>query len=97
MVCVDPHDIPVLSIIDQELMMEMPKMVAASTGMDALTHAIEGFTTKAVWKMTDMFHLEAIKLIFNSIEKAVNEKDKKAIENVGLGQYIAVWDFLMCV
>ena len=93
MVCVDPHDIPVLSIIDQELMMEMPKMVAASTGMDALTHAIEGFTTKAAWKMTDMFHLEAIKLIFNSIEKAVNEKDKKAIENVGLGQYIAGMGF----
>lgn len=93
MVCVDPHDIPVLSIIDQELMMEMPKMVAASTGMDALTHAIEGFTTKSAWEMTDMFHLEAIKLIFNSIEKAVNEKDKKAIENVGLGQYIAGMGF----
>lgn len=93
MVCVDPHDIPVLSIIDQELMMKMPKMVAASTGMDALTHAIEGFTTKAAWEMTDMFHLEAIKLIFNSIEKAVNEKDKKAIENVGLGQYIAGMGF----
>lgn len=93
MVCVDPHDIPVLSIIDQELMMEMPKMVAASTGMDALTHAIEGFTTKAAWEMTDMFHLEAIKLIFNCIEKAVNEKDKKAIENVGLGQYIAGMGF----
>ena len=93
MVCVDPHDIPVLSIIDQELMMEMPKMVAAATGMDALTHAIEGFTTKAAWEMTDMFHLEAIKLIFNSIETAVNEKDKKAIENVGLGQYIAGMGF----
>ena len=93
MVCVDPHDIPVLSIIDQELMMEMPKMVAASTGMDALTHAIEGFTTKSAWEMTDMFHLEAIKLIFNSIEKAVNEKDKKAIEDVGLGQYIAGMGF----
>ena len=93
MVCVDPHDIPVLSIIDQELMMEMPKMVAASTGMDALTHAIEGFITKSAWEMTDMFHLEAIKLIFNSIEKAVNEKDKKAIEDVGLGQYIAGMGF----
>ena len=93
MVCVDPHDIPVLSIIDQELMMEMPKMVAASTGMDALTHAIEGFTTKAAWEMTDMFHLEAIKLIFNSIEKAVNEEDEKAIEDVGLGQYIAGMGF----
>ena len=93
MVCVDPHDIPVLSIIDQELMMEMPKMVAAATGMDALTHAIEGFITKAAWEMTDMFHLEAIKLIYNSIEKAVNEKDKKAIENVGLGQYIAGMGF----
>lgn len=93
MVCVDPHDIPVLSIIDQELMMEMPKMVAASTGMDALTHAMEGFITKSAWEMTDMFHLEAIKLIFNNIDKAVNEKDKEAIENVGLGQYIAGMGF----
>ena len=93
MVCVDPHDIPVLSIIDQELMMEMPKMVAASTGMDALTHAMEGFITKSAWEMTDMFHLEAIKLIFNNIDKAVNNKDKEAIENVGLGQYIAGMGF----
>ena len=93
MVCVDPHDIPVLSIIDQELMMEMPKLVAASTGMDALTHAMEGFITKSAWEMTDMFHLEAIKLIFNNIDKAVNNKDKEAIENVGLGQYIAGMGF----
>ena len=93
MVCVDPHDIPVLSIIDQELMMEMPKLVAASTGMDALTHAMEGFITKSAWEMTDMFHLEAIKLIFNNIDKAVNNKDKEAIENVGLAQYIAGMGF----
>lgn len=93
MVCVDPHDIPILSIIDQELMMEMPKMVAASTGMDALTHAMEGFITKSAWEMTDMFHLEAIKLIFNNIDQAVNSKDKEAIENVGLGQYIAGMGF----
>lgn len=93
MVCVDSHDIPVLSIIDQELMMEMPKLVAASTGMDALTHAMEGFITKSAWEMTDMFHLEAIKLIFNNIDKAVNNKDKEAIENVGLGQYIAGMGF----
>jgi len=93
MVCVDPHDIPVLSIIDAELMAGMPKSVAASTGMDALTHAMEGYITLAAWEMTDMFHLESIRLIFQNLEKAVNEKDPKAIENMGLAQYIAGMGF----
>ena len=89
MVCVDPNDIPVVAIIDSELMESMPKSIAASTGMDALTHAIEGYITKAAWTMTDMFHIKAIKLIFDSLEKAVNEKDKDAIEVMALAQYNA--------
>ena len=93
MVCVDPHDIPVLSIIDSELLESMPKSLAAATGMDALTHAIEGYITKASWEMTDMFHLKAIELIYKNLEKAVNEQDKKAIENMGLAQYIAGMGF----
>lgn len=93
MVCVDPHDIPILSIVDAELMASMPKSVAAATGMDALTHAMEGYITVAAWKMTDMFHLEAIRLIFENLEKAVNEKDMEAIENMGLAQYIAGMGF----
>jgi len=92
MVCVDPNDIPVLSIIDSELMKDMPKSVAASTGMDALTHAIEGYITKASWTMTDMFHLEAMKLIYENLEKSI-EKDEIAIENMGLAQYIAGMGF----
>jgi lactaldehyde reductase len=87
MVCVDPHDIPVVSIIDSELMESMPKILAASTGMDALTHAMEGYITKAAWSMTDMFHLRAIKFIFDNLEKAVIDKDKVAIENMALAQY----------
>jgi len=93
MVCVDPHDIPVLSIVDSELMESMPKSLAAATGMDALTHAIEGYITKGSWSMTDMFHLEAIKMIFANLEKAVNEKDKEAISNMALAQYIAGMGF----
>ena len=93
MVCVDPNDIPVLSIIDSELLESMPKSLAAATGMDALTHAIEGYITKASWTMTDMFHLKAIELIYKNLEKAVNDKDKKAIENMGLAQYIAGMGF----
>lgn len=89
MVCVDPHDIPVVAIIDSELMESMPRLLAASTGMDALTHAIEGYITKSAWTMTDMFHIKAIKIIFDNLEKAVNEKDKTAIENMALAQYIA--------
>lgn len=93
MVCVDPHDIPVVAIIDPELMATMPKSLAAATGMDALTHAMEGYITKSAWLMTDMFHKQAMNLIFNNLEKAVNEKDKDAIERVGYGQYIAGMGF----
>lgn len=93
MVCVDPHDIPVVAIIDPELMATMPKSLAAATGMDALTHAMEGYITKSAWLMTDMFHKQAMNLIYHNLEKAVNEKDKDAIEAVGYGQYIAGMGF----
>ncbi len=93
MVCVDPHDIPEIAIIDPELMEAMPKSLAAATGMDALTHAMEGYITKAAWLMTDMFHKEAMALIYHNLAKAVNEKDKNAIEKVGYGQYIAGMGF----
>lgn len=93
MVCVDPHDIPVLAIIDTELMAGMPATIAASTGMDALTHAIEGYITKASWCMTDMLHLKAIQMIFENLEKAVTEKDPEAINNMGIAQYIAGMGF----
>ena len=93
MVCVDPNDIPTLSIVDAELMLGMPKSVAAATGLDALTHAIEGYITKSAWEMTDMFHLEAIKLIYHNLEKAVKEKDKEAVFNMALAQYIAGMGF----
>ena len=65
----DPNDIPVLSIIDSELMSKMPADIAAATGLDALTHAMEGYITKGAWEMTDMFHLEAIRIIYHNIEK----------------------------
>ena len=93
MVCVDPHDIPIVAYIDPELMAGMPKSLAAATGMDALTHAMEGYITKAHWLMTDMFHKQAMNLIYHNLEKAVNEKDKDAIEQVGYGQYIAGMGF----
>ena len=74
--CVDPHDMPVIAVIDPEMMSSMPKGLTASTGMDALTHAIEGYTTKAAWEMTDMFHLKAIEIISRSLRSAVaNEKE----------------------
>lgn len=93
MVCVDPHDIPMVAIIDQELMDKMPKSLAAATGMDALTHAMEGYITRAAWLIPDMFHLNAMALIYKNLDKAVNEKNKKAIDNVGYGQYIAGMGF----
>ena len=93
MVCVDPNDIPVLSIVDSELMESMPKSLAAATGMDALTHAIEGYITNAHNTMSDMFHMEAIKLIFKYLPSAVNEKDETAIEMMGMAQYIAGMGF----
>ncbi len=93
MVCVDEHDIPIIAIVDTELMASMPKSVASSTGMDALTHAIEGYITKSRNIMSQMFSLEAIRLIYDNLEKAVNDKDQEAINKVGLGQYIAGMGF----
>ena len=93
MVCVDPNDIPVLAIVDSELMASMPKSLAAATGMDALTHAVEGYITLAHNEMSDMFHMKAIKMIFKYLEKAVNEKDEEAIEMMGMAQYIAGMGF----
>ena len=93
MVCVDPHDIPIIAIVDTELMASMPKSIASSTGMDALTHAVEGYITKAHNTMSDMFHMEAIKLIFKYLPAAVNEKDEEAINKMGLAQYIAGMGF----
>ena len=93
MVCVDPNDIPIIAIVDSELMESMPKSLAAATGMDALTHAVEGYITKAHNTMSDMFHLRAIQLIFENLPAAVNEKEPKAVENMGLAQYIAGMGF----
>ncbi|MBE5805226.1 MAG: lactaldehyde reductase [Clostridiales bacterium] len=93
MVCVDPHDIPILSIVDSELMETLPKMTAAATGLDALTHAVEGYITKAHNTMSDMFHMRAIELIFENLSLAVNEKNSKAIENMALAQYMAGMGF----
>ena len=93
MVCVDPHDIPIVAIIDSELMESLPTMTAAATGLDALTHAVEGYITKAHNTMSDMFHLRAIELIFENLEKAVNEKDPVAIENMAMAQYMAGMGF----
>lgn len=93
MVCVDVHDIPVVAIIDPELMEGMPQSIAASTGMDALTHAMEGYITKAGWLIPDMFHLNAMALLYKNLEKAANSKDKDAVDNVAYAQYIAGMGF----
>ena len=93
MVCVDPNDIPVLSIVDSELMASMPKGLAAATGMDALTHAVEGYITLAHNEMSDMFHMKAIQMIFKYLPAAVNDKDPEAIEMMGMAQYIAGMGF----
>ena len=93
MVCVDPNDIPILAIVDSDLMGSMPKSLAAYTGMDALTHAVEGFITKGHNVMSDMFHMQAIKLIFEYLPAAVNDKDDYAIEMMGYAQYIAGMGF----
>ena len=93
MVCVDPNDIPILAIIDSELMASMPKSLAAATGMDALTHAVEGYITKAHNEMSDMFHMKAIQMIFKYLPSAVNEKNEEAIEMMGMAQYIAGMGF----
>ena len=91
-VCVDPHDMPIIAVVDPEMMSSMPKGLTASTGMDALTHAIEGYTTKAAWEMTDMFHLKAIELISKSLRGAV-DNTKEGREGMALGQYIAGMGF----
>ncbi len=93
MVCVDPNDIPVVAIVDSDLMASMPKSLAAATGMDALTHAVEGYITKAHNEMSDMFHMKAIKMIFKYLPSAVNDKDPEAIEMMGMAQYIAGMGF----
>ena len=91
-VCVDTHDIPVIAVVDPDMMSSMPKGLTATTGMDALTHAIEGYTTKAAWEMTDMFHIKAIEIIGKSLRSAVaNEKEGR--EGMALGQYIAGMGF----
>ena len=91
-VCVDVHDMPIVAIVDPEMMASMPKGLTASTGMDALTHAIEGYTTKAAWEMTDMFHLKAIEIISRSLRGAV-QGTKEGREGMALGQYIAGMGF----
>ena len=91
-VCVDVHDIPVVAIVDPDMMSSMPKGLTAATGMDALTHAIEGYITKGAWEMTDMFHLKAIEIIAKSLRGAVaNEKEGR--DGMALGQYIAGMGF----
>ena len=91
-VCVDTHDMPIVAVVDPEMMSTMPKGLTAATGMDALTHAIEGYTTKAAWEMTDMFHLEAIRLISKYLRSAVNN-EKEGREGMALGEYIAGMGF----
>lgn len=91
-VCVDTHDIPVVAVIDPEMMSGMPKGLTAATGMDALTHAIEGYITKAAWPMTDMFHLKAIEIIAENLRDAV-AGTPKGREGMALGQYIAGMGF----
>ena len=91
-VCVDTHDIPVIAVVDPDMMSSMPKGLTASTGMDALTHAIEGYITKGAWEMTDMMHLKAIEIIAKSLRGAV-ENTKEGREGMALGQYIAGMGF----
>ncbi len=91
-VCVDVHDIPVVAVVDSNMMSTMPKGLTASTGMDALTHAIEGYITKGAWEMSDMFHIKAIELIARSLRAAVNN-DPQGREDMALGQYVAGMGF----
>jgi lactaldehyde reductase len=91
-VCVDPHDMPIIAVIDPGMMSSMPKKLTASTGMDALTHAIEGYITKGAWELSDMFHIEAIRIISHNIEDACNN-GKKGREEMALGQYVAGMGF----
>ncbi len=91
-VCVDPHDMPLVAVVDPDMMSSMPRGLTASTGMDALTHAIEGYTTKAAWEMTDMFHLKAIEIIARSLRGAV-ANTSEGRKDMALGQYIAGMGF----
>ncbi len=91
-VCVDTHDIPVIAVIDPDMMSSMPKGLTAATGMDALTHAIEGYITKGAWEMTDMFHLKAIEIIAGSLRDAV-ANTPEGREGMALGQYVAGMGF----
>ena len=91
-VCVDVHDIPAVAVIDPDMMSTMPKGLTASTGMDALTHAIEGYITKGAWEMTDMFHLKAIEIISRSLRGAV-ANTPEGREGMALGQYVAGMGF----
>ncbi len=92
MVCVDPKDIPIVAVVDPDMMSTMPKGLTAATGMDALTHAIEGYITKAAWKLSDMFHLKAIEIISKSLRGAV-ANTPEGREGMALGQYIAGMGF----
>ena len=94
-VCVDTHDIPVVAVVDPEMMSSMPKGLTAATGMDALTHAIEGYTTKGAWEMTDMFNLKAIEVIARSLRDAVENKPEGR-EGMALGQYLTGMGFSNC-
>ena len=92
MVCVDVHDIPVVAVVDPDMMATMPKGLTAATGMDALTHAIEGYITAGAWEMSDMFHIKAIEIIAKSLRGAVDNNDEGR-EGMALGQYIAGMGF----
>lgn len=92
MVCVDVHDIPVVAVVDPDMMSSMPKGLTAATGMDALTHAIEGYITLGAWEMSDMFHLKAIEIIAKNLRGAV-ENTKEGREGMALGQYVAGMGF----
>ena len=92
MVCVDPKDIPVVAVVDPDMMSSMPKGLTAATGMDALTHAIEGYITAAAWELSDMFHLKAIEIISNSLRGAV-ENTPQGREGMAPGQYVAGMGF----
>ena len=92
MVCVDVHDIPVVAVVDPDMMATMPKGLTAATGMDALTHAIEGYITKGAWSLSDMFHIEAIRIIAKSLRGAVNNTEEGR-DGMALGQYIAGMGF----
>ncbi len=92
MVCVDPHDIPVVAVVDPDMMASMPKGLTAATGMDALTHAIEGYITAGAWELSDMFHLKAIEIIARSLRGAV-DNTPEGREGMALGQYVAGMGF----